>query len=43
MKFKVKWANGLWENYVLIYWLDSNTERPKLEGQRSTLTFGTYL
>ena len=24
MKFEFNWANGLWENYVLIYWLDSN-------------------
>ena len=24
MKFELNWANGLWENYVLIYWLDLN-------------------
>ena len=24
MKFKFNGANGLWENYVLIYWWDSN-------------------
>ena len=24
MKFEFNWVNGLWENYVLIYWLDSN-------------------
>ena len=24
MKFEFNWANGLWENYVLIYWWDSN-------------------
>ena len=22
MKFYFNWANGLWENYVLIYWWD---------------------
>ena len=24
MKFELNWANGLLENYVLIYWWDSN-------------------
>ena len=24
MKFELNWADGLWENYVLIYWWDSN-------------------
>ena len=24
MKFEFNWVNGLRENYVLIYWLDSN-------------------
>ena len=24
MKFEFNLANGLWDNYVLIYWLDSN-------------------
>ena len=24
MKYEFNLANGLWENYVLIYWLDSN-------------------
>ena len=24
MKFEFNWTNGLWENYVLIYWWDSN-------------------
>ena len=24
MKFEFNWANGLWENYVLIYLWDSN-------------------
>ena len=43
MKFDFNWANGLWENYVLIYWWDSNKSDLKLKGQRSTLTFGTYL
>ena len=23
MKFEFIWANGLWENFVLIYWWDS--------------------
>ena len=24
MKIELNWANGLWENYVLICWWDSN-------------------
>ena len=24
MKFEFNWLNGFWENYVLIYWWDSN-------------------
>ena len=24
MKFELNWANGLWGNYVLIYWWDHN-------------------
>ena len=24
MKFEFNWPNGFWENYVLIYWWDSN-------------------
>ena len=24
MKFEFNWPSGFWENYVLIYWLDSN-------------------
>ena len=24
MEFEFIWVNGLWEYYVLIYWLDSN-------------------
>ena len=24
MKFEFNWANGLWENYVLIHWWDHN-------------------
>ena len=43
MKFEFNWANGLWENYVFFILMRLQYERPKLEGQRSTLTFGTYL
>ena len=35
MKFEFNWANGLWENFVLIYWWDSNMSNLswKVKGQ----------
>ena len=30
MKFEFNWPSGFWENYVLIYWLDSKAERSKV-------------
>ena len=27
MKIELNWADGLWENYVLIYWWDSNMSK----------------
>ena len=42
MKFEFDWANGLLENYDLIYRLDSNMS-DLAERSKVTLTFGTYL
>ena len=42
MKFEFNWTDGLRENCFNIL-MGLQYERPKLKGQRSTLTFGTYL
>ena len=33
MKFEFNWANDLWENKVLINWLDHNTSDPGWKGK----------
>ena len=33
MKFEFDWPNGFWENYVLIYWWESNMSDPPVKGQ----------
>ena len=33
MKFVFDWANGLWENYVLINWWDHNMSDLGLKGK----------
>ena len=38
MNFEFDWVNGLCN-----IMMGPQYERPKLKGQRSTLTFGTYL
>ena len=43
MKFEFDWPNGFWENYVLIYWLESNMSDLKSQAKGQPLTFGTYL
>ena len=42
MKFGFNWQSGFWENCFDIL-MGIQYERPWLKGQRSTLTFETYL
>ena len=43
MKFEFNWANGLWKKLRFNILIGPQYERPWLKGQRSTLTFETYL
>ena len=43
MKFEFNWATDLARKLCFNILMRLQYERPKLEGQRTTLTFGTYL
>ena len=43
MKIEFNWANGYREKLCFNILMGLQYNRPKLKGQRSTLTFGTYL
>ena len=43
MKFELNWANGFVRKLCFYILMGPQYERPWLKGQRSTLTFETYL